>query len=64
MINENSILERSTQTTLTLPIALYIELKDKAENDKVSLSQVIRRALEEHFNNRDLGADHEPRTQR
>jgi len=59
MINENSILERSTQTTLTLPIALYLQLKDKAKSNNFSLSQVVRNALEDYFKNGDLGADHE-----
>jgi len=37
--------KRSVQTTVSLPLYLYIQLLEKAKNEHLSLSEIVRGAL-------------------
>jgi len=45
----DEIQNRSIQTTVTFPLSLYIQIIEKSQNEKVSLSEIIRRALYKEF---------------
>jgi len=54
---------QSIQTTLTLPVPLYLELTTTAEDKGLSISAVVRQALYKYFQEKAIiteqGADHE-----
>ncbi|MGE5444256.1 MAG: hypothetical protein ACM3SR_06570 [Ignavibacteriales bacterium] len=43
------IYKRSVQTTITFPLGLYIRLIEKAKKEKVSLSEIVRKAVFREF---------------
>jgi len=45
LVEKLNINERSIQTTVTFPLRLYVQLVEKAQREKVSLSEIVRRAL-------------------
>jgi len=54
---------QSIQTTLTLPVPLYLKLTTTAENKGLSMSAVVRQALNKYFQEKTIiagqGADNE-----
>jgi len=44
-----SLKKQSIQTTLTLPVPLYLKLTTTAENKGLSNSAVVRKALNKYF---------------
>jgi len=45
LVEKLNINDRSIQTTVTFPLRLYVQLVEKAQREKVSLSEIVRRAL-------------------
>lgn len=49
MISRLAISKRSIQTTITFPLDLYIQLIGKAKEERVSLSEIVRKAVFREF---------------
>lgn len=49
IIERMDIYKRSVQTTITFPLGLYIRLIEKAKKEKVSLSEIVRKAVFREF---------------
>lgn len=49
IVEKFNLAKRSIQTTITFPLALYVELIEEAQKEGVSLSELVRRALYKKF---------------
>ena len=46
MLNERlDVLRKSVQTTLYLPLGLYLGIFEKAKKEKTSIAEIVRRAV-------------------
>lgn len=49
LVEKFNLNERSIQTTVTFPLRLYVQLVEKAQAEKISLSEIVRRAVFKEF---------------
>lgn len=49
LVEKTDLTRRSIQTTINFPFYLYVELIEKARNEGISLSEVVRRILLKEF---------------
>ena len=59
LIESSDIEKRSIQTTITVPLYLYRQLVKKAKAQKISLSEIIRRALYNEFEGINMQVENE-----
>lgn len=59
IVERMDIYKRSIQTTITFPLGLYIQLLEKAKEERASLSEIVRKALFREFEIRKKKKDSE-----